>query len=152
MFGLNEHQGNSLRSDSVVVKMCSSWQQRSEVANVDDDVVILKGAWPAGRCPVIGWLVGCRSGEQKTGEPENQRVSLNDGEYDNVRERSTLRLRCSRTCRSLEKLTGGLFASFARNWTLPVDLSHKVVEDLHTNTNKHEDVKNMLTVLANQDV
>lgn len=31
---------------------------------------------------------------------------------------------------SLEKLTVGLFASFPLNWTLPVNLSHKVIEDL----------------------
>lgn len=32
---------------------------------------------------------------------------------------------------ALEKLTGGLFvASFSWNWALPVDLSHKVIEDL----------------------
>lgn len=37
------------------------------------------------------------------------------------------------TCLSLEKLTSGLFASFPWNWTLPVNLSHKVVEDLPTN-------------------
>lgn len=35
---------------------------------------------------------------------------------------------------SLEKLTGGLFASFPWNRTLPVNLSHKVIEDLHTQT------------------
>lgn len=44
-------------------------------------------------------------------------------------------VRVLKTYLSLEKLAGGLFASFARSWTLPVDLSHEVVEDLHRNMN-----------------
>lgn len=31
---------------------------------------------------------------------------------------------------SLEELTGGLFAGFSWNWTLPVNLSHQVIKDL----------------------
>lgn len=58
-----------------------------------------KGAWPAGRNPVIGWYVVLSPAEAEMKQ-------------------------------SLEELTGGLFASFPRNWTLAVNLPDKVVEDL----------------------
>lgn len=32
--------------------------------------------------------------------------------------------------KTLEELTGGLFAGFSRSWTFSVDLSHKVIENL----------------------
>lgn len=38
---------------------------RSELADADDDM--LKGAWPAGRCGVIGWLAVSQV-SRKTGE------------------------------------------------------------------------------------
>lgn len=34
----------------------------------------VKGAWLAGRCPVIGWFVGCRSSEEKNWRENNRSV------------------------------------------------------------------------------
>ena len=129
MFGLN------VATATVSVKQCG--EEKGDVVVMETEVGggwcwwwhgYVKGVWPAGRCPVIGGLVGWLSVRWA----ENWRRKRTRVFIKNDKKR--VMMSACHTHLSLEKLTGGLFASFSWNRTLPVNLSHKVVEDLHTNT------------------
>lgn len=72
MFGFNVSKA------TVSVRQCGKTMGgvvlvRSEVADADDDMFVLKGR---GQLEDVVWLVGCQSDEQKTGGREEEKVKF----------------------------------------------------------------------------